>query len=91
MSLEDRLDPRLSDPGSPGIADRWKQVRRERDAEVFDSVADQIEAGLLRIRGTDPDAVKERLRTRADGVREGTDRLRRKTVRTSQEDDVGDE
>lgn len=91
--LEDRLDPRL-EPGAkqPGLAERWQRVKRERDAARFDEVADQIEKGLLRVSGREPDAVVQHLRGRADGVRSGTDRLRRKAVRRSREsyDDEGE-
>lgn len=80
--LEDRIDPRLQadEPGEPpsGLADRWKMNRREREAAVFDDVADQIEEGLLRVSGVDPADVVERLRTRAEKTRDGKDRMRRR-------------
>jgi len=87
--LEDRIDSRLqadpdlnADEPPQGLADRWKMNRRQMEAAVFDSVADQIEAGLLKIRGAKKDDVVERLRGRADGTREGTDRLKRRPMRS---------
>ena len=81
--IEDRLDSRLqsnADLDEPkGLAQRWKSNRRDMEAAAFDNIADQIEAGLLRISG-DPTAadVVDRLRGRAEGTRNGTDRMHRR-------------
>jgi hypothetical protein len=87
--LEDRIDSRLqadpdlsADEPPQGLADRWKMNKREMEASTFDSIADQIEAGLLKIRGLKSDEVIDRLRGRADGCREGTDRMKRKPLRS---------
>lgn len=87
--LEDRIDSRLqadpdlsADEPPQGLADRWKMNKREMEASTFDSIADQIEAGLLKIRGLTSDEVIDRLRGRADGCREGTDRMKRKPLRS---------
>jgi hypothetical protein len=74
VTLEDRLDPRLQNASSSsgGLAARWKSTKRERAAASYDSVADMIEAGLVRIRGADPDEVIGRLRGKADGTRDGS-------------------
>jgi len=83
VSLEDRLDDRLD--GAPGdgslsLSKRWKQNQREQEAAVFESIADQIEQGLLKIKGeAKPDDVAARLRKRAEGTRNGTDRMRRRS------------
>lgn len=89
--LEDRIDSRLqadpdlnADEPPQGLADRWKMNKREMEAAVFDSIADQIEAGLLKIRGAKKDDVADRLRTRADGCREGTDRMKRRHIRRAE-------
>lgn len=80
--LDDRLDLRLSEVADPtSLANRWKQTKRTREAAAFDDVADQIEAGLLKIRGTEADGVVGRLRTRAENTRRGTDRHRRKALK----------
>jgi hypothetical protein len=79
--LEDRVDERIvKEAEPPALAARWKTTARNRDAAAFDAVADQIEAGLLKVRGVEPESVVTRLRTRAEGVREGTDRYRRRSV-----------
>jgi len=88
--LEDRIDSRLqgdaelsADEPPQGLADRWKMNKREMEASVFDSVADQIEAGLLKISGaSSADEAIDRLRGRANGCREGTDRMKRKPLRS---------
>jgi hypothetical protein len=86
--LEDRIDSRLqadpdlnADEPPQGLADRWKMNKREMEASTFDSIADQIEAGLLKIRGLKEGEVIDRLRGRANGCREGTDRMKRKPLR----------
>lgn len=87
--LEDRIDSRLqadsdlsAEEPPQGLADRWKMNKREMEAAVFDSIADQIEKGLLKIRGAaDADDVVDRLRGRANGTREGTDRMKRRRPR----------
>lgn len=76
--LEDRLDPRLQEPDVASLADRWKQNKRNREAQAFDDVADQIEQGLLKVRGVPKTDVLDRLRERADKTRKGQDRHRRK-------------
>jgi hypothetical protein len=87
--LEDRIDSRLQadadlsvDEPPQGLADRWKMNRREMEAAVFDNIADQIEAGLLKVRGVKKADVVDRLRGRADGTREGTDRMKRRPLRS---------
>lgn len=91
MSLEDRLDERLVEPsaedGPLGLAERWKLNRRQRDAAIFDEIADQIETGLLKIKGPPPNKVVARLRERAEGVRAGTDKLRRRPPMAKAQED----
>lgn len=94
--LEDRLvdavqsAPDVAELATPedtrGLARRWGMTRRERQAEAFDAAADQIEAGLVKIKGADPAVVLERVRTRADKIRAGTDRPKPKSTRIRAKD-----
>jgi hypothetical protein len=54
-----------------GIARTWSGTRREWEATSFEDVASKIESGDLTIKGADPEAVKARLQSKADRIRDG--------------------
>ncbi len=54
-----------------GLAKRAKLTRRERQAQKYEDVLEQIDAGGLEISGADPAAVSRRLRDKAKRARAG--------------------
>lgn len=62
-----------------GIASTAKRQQREREADVFDHVADQIESGDLVIYGAGAGPVRDRLRDKARRSRAGERVLERRT------------
>jgi hypothetical protein len=67
-----------------------KTRQRAREAEVFDVIADQIEAGKLRIRGASPGPVRDRLRDKARRSRAG-ERVYNRRSRSSRPDPSDDD